>query len=94
MVRDYRDNQCRKNRELDQEGLERRFTLLLLCLSLFPYKLNRKSLNGVPTRLSHRSFFRRLDLLNAYRLSSDCQIAPNNARMITIKRIKPSPPLG
>ena len=57
---EIRDNQCRKNRELDYESLERRFTLFLLRLSFFPYKLNRKSLQGVPTRLSHRSFFRAL----------------------------------
>jgi hypothetical protein len=52
------DNQCRKHREWDYKGLERRLTFFLLGLSLFPYKLNSESLKGVPTRLSDRSFLR------------------------------------
>jgi hypothetical protein len=40
------DNQCRKHRELDYKGLERRLTCFLLCLSLFPYKFHGESLRG------------------------------------------------
>jgi hypothetical protein len=43
--------------------VEGQFTLFLLCLSFFAFKLNRKSHKGVPTRLSHRSMFRALALL-------------------------------
>src|SRR5262245_51630944 len=88
-----RDNKYRKNSELDYKGLERRLTLFLLCLSLFPYKFNGESPNGVPTLFSHRSFLR-LDLLRPVSPSSDCQIVPSNARMTIITRIKPRPPLG
>jgi hypothetical protein len=38
------DNQCRKHRELDYKGLERRLTLFLRCHSLFPYKFSGESL--------------------------------------------------